>query len=285
MKSLLTRLAPPVLFGLLGLAAVPGCTFGGSSNDGKGADNGDEGQLASDAAALTSGSTQSASLGEVLLSPVQAEDMTATDVAAQAAEAVEAKPITGLSPEGCATKTRDGNVVHVAFNDCTGPSGLVHVKGGIDVTFSATAAGALHADFESVDGLSVQGRPVTYSATAELAADGTKRTLTWSGTWSSETAAGASIEHSSSGDLTVDLVTACITFNGEASGSIDKRGIDLTIDDLNACPAVCPATGTITAVGKASGMSVSVTFDGTAKASVIGPKGNKFTVPLACSPG
>jgi hypothetical protein len=259
--------------------------LGGSKDDGKSADNGDDGQLASDAAALTSGSTQSASLGEVLLSPVQAEDMTATDIAAQAAEAVEMKPITGLSPEGCATKTRDGNAVHVLFDNCTGPAGLLHVKGGIDVTFSNTAAGGLHADFKGVEGLTVQDRPVTYSAKADLTAEGTERTLTWSGKWASETAAGAPIEHSSSGDLTVDLATSCVTFTGEASGSIDKRGIDLTIDDLKACPATCPASGTITAVGKASGMSVSVSFDGSTKASVTGPKGHTFSVPLGCNPG
>lgn len=65
--------------------------------------------------------------------------------------------------------------------------------------------------------------------------------------------------------------------------SIQKRGIELTIDDLQACASACPASGTITAT--ASGMSVSVKFNGSAKATVTGPKGRTFTVPLSCSKG
>jgi hypothetical protein len=283
MKSLLTRLATPALFSLLCLAAAPGCTvLGGTKTGDNTADNGDDTQLAQDAAALTAGSSQSAGLGQVLLSPIQAEDMSAADVAAQA---VETRPITGLSPEGCATKTRDGDKVHVEFNSCTGPYGLVRLDGGVDVTFSVTATGGLHADLKSVDDLTLQDRPLTYSATADLTASGTERTLVWAGQWNTETLAGAPVEHSSSGELTVDLATSCVAFTGKASGSIDERGIDLTIDDLNACPAVCPASGTITATGKVSKTSVSVTFDGSAKAAVTGPKGNTFSVALSCTPG
>src|SRR6185436_20731534 len=161
----------------------------------------------------TAGSSQSAGLGQVLLSPIQAADAKA---AADAAQAVETKPITGLSPEGCATKTRDGDNVHVEFNSCTGPFGLVRLKGGIDVTFSVAPDGALHATLKS-ESLTLQDRPVTYNATADVTVDGTERNLTWSGKWTSETLAGAPVEHSSSGDLTVDLATSCVSFTGQAS--------------------------------------------------------------------
>lgn len=271
MKSL-SRLASLGLLSLFGLAAFPACKVSSSG------DNGDDGQLANDAAALTSGGSQSTGLGQVLLSPVQPEDAKAADVAAKA---VETRPITGLLPEGCATKTRTGETVHVEFKGCTGPFGLVRINGGVDMTFSITPAG-LHAEFESSKGLTLQERPVEYSATVDLTMEGTKRELTWSGSWNTETLTGLPLKYSSEGDLTVDLANLCVTFTGEASGSIGERGLEISIDELAACPTKCPS-GSITATGKASGASISVEFDGSKNAEVTGPKGNTFKVPLVCS--
>jgi hypothetical protein len=276
MKTL-ARLASLGLLSLFCLAASNGCVLGNSSGD----SDDDDGQLAEDAAALTAGSTQSTGLGQVLLSPIQTDDAKAAEAAALA---VETKPITGLSPEGCATKTRTGDKVHIEFNSCTGPFGLVRIKGGIDVTISVAANG-LHAELKSSAGLTLQDRPVDYSATVDVTVDGTERRLTWSGSWASETLTGLPFEHSSEGDLSVDLATACVTFSGEASGSVGTRGLNLTIDDLAVCPTKCPASGTITASGKESGISVSVEFDGSSSAAVTGPNGRTFKVPLACSKG
>jgi hypothetical protein len=271
MKSL-ARLATPGLLSLFCLAAYPACVVNSSQS-------GDDEKLAEDASALTTSSSQSTGLSQVVLSPIEADDVKTSEAAA---EAVEKKPITGLSPEGCVTKTRTGAKVHTEFNGCTGPFGLVSIKGGIDVTFSSSAAGSLHAEFESTEGLTIQNRPVEYSATADFSINGTERNLTWEGSWTSENVAGAPITYTSEGDLTVDLATSCVTFSGEASGSVAGRGLTITIDDLKGCPTECPS-GKITATGEATGASVSLSFDGSNKAAVTGPRGGTFTVQLFCS--
>lgn len=238
----------------------------------------DDELLAEDAAALSSENSRSAGLGRAVLSPIQASDTADAD---QAAGAVETRPIAGFYPAGCVTAAREGLKVHLQFDDCTGPFGLVHLKGGIDATFSLGEAG-LHAELADSGDLTVQDQPVDYRAATDITVEADAVDLDWSATWNGTTTGGKAFTHDADLDLSADPLTGCATMSGTASGSVEDRGMDSVIEGYAVCPAACPSAGKITSTGKKSGRTIVVEFDGSDVAKVTGPRGNSFDVPLVC---
>ena len=196
---------------------------------------------------------------------------------------------TQLWPAGCVTRAKDAsnaNLVHVTFNDCTGPFGLVHLNGGVDVAFSAgTTAGTLVAVHTGVN-LSANGHPITFSGTADITIAATSRTVQWQGAWERVSNGGETITHTSNLIINVDTVAKCHTANGDAQKTtIGDREVDSTITNYKICETNgiedCPASGTIVHTHKATGRVVTVTFDGSTEATF--SSGSVMVkVPMVC---
>lgn len=195
-------------------------------------------------------------------------------------------------PAGCATRQRDATnkaVVHITLNDCTGPFGLRQHSGDITVTFSKGASGGLHAEATSAN-MTVNGKPVTYAASADITIDTTAKTITIdsNGAWTRVNAKGETVSHTRQGKTVVDVAKKCRDWNGSAVTKVGNREVDSTAKDYTICRKAdgtdgCPS-GEITHTHKASGRTVIVDFDGSDEAKITGPKGNSVDVQLVCTP-
>jgi hypothetical protein len=259
----------------------------GTNNSGTGATGGDstasasdESQLTADGEEASEASAQSTNLGAVVFGSVTSvdPDKASDDVAAAG----------HLWPASCHTRVKDPTnrrVVHITFDDCTGPFGLVHLSGHVTVTFSSTDKGELRADYQSSD-LTANGHPITWTASADITVNGNERDVTWHGVWDRTTDKGKTVSHTSDATIVDDVTTQCRTTNGTAVTTVDNREVDTTVKDYKICrdpdgSDSCP-TGTVTHTRKSSGLSVTATFDGTNKATVVGPHGHSTEVPLVC---
>jgi hypothetical protein len=247
----------------------------GSKASGGGGDN-----TNGDSNAAAAASTQSQHMGTILFGSVSSSD--------PATAAGQVATGTQLWPAGCVTRAKDPTnplLVHVTFNDCTGPFGLVHLNGGVDVVFSKNASGGLHAAHTSVN-LTANGVQVTFSASADITVSGTTRSVAWQGNWNRTNEEGDVIVHTSNLTITIDTVAKCATTNGTAVTTVDAREVDSTINGYEVCEVggieLCPKAGTITHTHKSSGRSVSVSFDGTNEATFTGPNGGTVKVQMVC---
>jgi hypothetical protein len=215
---------------------------------------------------------------------------TATSADASAAAASFAPPTVKVWPASCETRTRDASctadscVVHVSFHGCTGPRGLVELSGDEDVTLTREGSTLRVA----VQGLSLtaNGHPFSRTATADVtfAEDG-KRTAVWQGHTSHVRPDGVDVEHDGTRTVTFDPSTGCRAIRGTGVTTRGRREIDTTID-ATVCRAedgseACPV-GTETHVHRASGRTVTLTFDGSAQAT-LNRNGATSEVPLVCT--
>jgi len=223
--------------------------------------------------------------GNVMMATVDGAD--ASGIAALDTPSVSARIVSNVGvrwmPAGCATATSDGNGnVKIDLNDCTGPRGLVHVTGEIDLAVSVSVSGGIsvHA---TASGLDVNAATLDLDATADYAVVGGQHTLTVQSTASGTGPRGTSIDHQ--GDYTVswDPTNACRSITGD--WSTDFAGPNRSAErsnavDLTRCDAGCP-TGSITHHGLL-GLVINITFDGTNVAQWSTSNGLSGTVNLRC---
>jgi hypothetical protein len=245
-------------------------------------DNADEEsqELATDGGESAAASAQSTHLGNIVFSAVASQD--------PAIASSNLSASTKLWPPGCVTRAKDmANplLVHMTFNECTGPFGLVHLNGVEDVTFSKSPNGGLRATLQSVN-LSANGKPVNHTATADITVMGADRQVVWNGHWARTTEKGIAVDHESSLTIQVDITTECRTSTGTAKATVGAREVDTEINEYKVCrnPATsadeCP-TGTVTHTAKSTGRTLTVDFDGSNEATVEA-QGKSFSIPLVC---
>jgi hypothetical protein len=271
MKTLTSSLVAIACFG----AVAMGCSSksSGTTSD----DTADE----SDSSESSASASQASRLDEMLFSPVSTQDPSSAAVSLAAAQ---------WWPAGCATRTRDATnplVVKVTLNDCSGPFGLKEHTGDIIVTFSKNADGSLHAQAASSN-MTVNGKAVTYSADADITVSGAIRTVKFSGAWTRENARGETVSHTRQGTTVIDTSTKCRDTTGTAVTRVGAREVDSEIKEYKICRKAdgsdgCPS-GDIVHTNKNTGRSVTFAFDGSADATVTGPRGNSIQVPLVCTP-
>lgn len=238
-------------------------------------------QLASDGAEESAASAQSTNIGNVVFTAITSQDPNT------AASDVGTSPQT-LLPEGCVSRSKDASdplVAHITFNDCTGPFGLVHLKGEVVATFSAGTGGALHVDLAGKS-LTANDHPLDYAATADVTLDGAMRDVKWHGSWKATTTKGLAVDHSSDLTISVDTAALCLSGSGTAETSVATRGVNTDIKDYKICldgsgAVLCP-TGSVTHTVKLTGKQISVAFDGSDKAEITGANGRTFDVALIC---
>lgn len=223
-------------------------------------------------------SAQTSRIEEMIYAPITSSDP------ADAASAVAAAQ---WWPAGCATRTKDATpgIVHITLTNCTGPFGVKQHTGDITVTFTKNADGTLHSQAASSN-MTINGKPVTFSRSADITISGTTRTVHSTGAWTRDSGSGETVAHTTDLTTVVDTAARCRTSNGTASTKVGLRGVDSTIRDYKLCRNMdgsegCPS-GQVTHVHKLSGKTVTVDFDGSSQAKVTGPKGS-VQVQLVCT--
>ena len=207
------------------------------------------------------------------------------DPEAAAAEAAS-RPVVGLYPASCATKSADGASVHVELDGCTGPFGKVTLQGGLDAVFSpGKAECTISADIADSGNLTANGRALDYDAHAEVTVKDGERDVDWTAHFTGTTRRGQDIEQSSHLGVVVDRESGCIDAAGDLHGTIAEwRDYGATISGLRVCPDHCPEAGTVDATveGRLRDRSIQVRFDGSKVAHVTGWSGREFDVDLVC---
>jgi len=207
-------------------------------------------------------------------------DLTAEAAAAEAA----GRPTVGLYPAGCAEKVAEGADVHVRFAGCTGVFGRVELNGGLDASLEVTGECLLRADIADTGDLTTNGRALRYEATADIEVLDGARDVAWNAHWSGTTRRGRTIEQTSELQVLVDHPTSCLAIDGTAKGHVDEYDYGISIAELAICPDACPSAGFIEAYweGRWKDRSITVEFDGSNVAQVVGWSGREFEVEMVC---
>jgi len=222
--------------------------------------------------------------GNVMMASVDGADMTALTALTgdQVAAKIAVNAQTRWNPSGCATATASGSNVTITLNDCTGPRGLVHVTGELDLAVSVSLSGAIsvHA---TATALMVNRATIDVDANGTYAVNGTTHSLAVQTTGSGTGPLGNDVEHNGDYTITWDTASECRSIAGSWSTSITaSSGTATRSNDVNLmrCGTGCP-TGTITH-HFLGGASLMITFDGTAVAQWSTSTGKSGTVNLSC---
>ncbi|MBW2454637.1 MAG: hypothetical protein JRI68_09005 [Deltaproteobacteria bacterium] len=204
--------------------------------------------------------------------------------AAEAAAEAAGRPTVGLFPAGCADKVADGADVHVQFAGCTGVFGRVEINGGLDASLEVTGECRLRADIVDSGDLTANGRDLAYEATADIEVLEGARDVAWNAHWIGTTRRGREIEQTSELQVLVDHPTSCLAIDGTAQGHVGEYDYGITIDELAICPEACPAAGFVEAhwEGRWKDRRITVEFDGSNVAHVVGWSGREFEVEMVC---
>ena len=222
--------------------------------------------------------------GDLVTSSVDGADMTAlvaataTDVAGR----IAANAMTRWLPAGCATVVQSGAMVTITYANCSGPRGLVHITGELDLAITLALDGTIsvHATATAFE---VNAATLDIDATGTYTTSGTSHTLVVQSQGSGTGRLGNSVDHDGNYTVTWDSASECRSITGMWSTELSTptasatRSNDVT---LSRCAGGCP-TGTVTH-NYLNGASITLTFDGTAIAKWTGSGGRSGSVLLAC---
>ena len=202
----------------------------------------------------------------------------ATDVAARIAANVALR----WSPSTCATVSTNGADVTIKFDDCTGPRGLLHVTGELDLVVSISTTGTIQVA-GTATGLQVNNATLNINLTAMYAVSGTNDELMVQTMGSGTGPLGNAIDHTGSYTVTWDTTSQCGALDGTWSTSLTSttathsRGNTV---DVMRCAGGCP-TGTMTH-NFVTSETLTITFDGTPTADWKLSTGASGTFALDC---
>ena len=258
------RIASSSLF-LLASMLVLGCRDGAITEE----------ELAEAAADSAGASQAEASLLTSLLdgaptgiAPATPESV-ATFLASRAAER--------YSPAGCATVTQAGLTVTVELAGCTGPRGLRQLDGTLTLTAAPAAGGAVSVTAQASD-LGIGQATMDVDAVAIYRSSGGTASLDVTTHSTGLGPRGFDLAHDGAYSVTWDA--SCVSIDGAWSS---QRGdaTRSTTADVRRCLEQCPE-GTVTRT-TARGVTIALTFDGTATAQWTSSAGGSGSFPLTCA--
>jgi hypothetical protein len=185
--------------------------------------------------------------------------------------------VVGRWASGCAQVSQTGPNVVITYTDCTGPRGLVHVTGELDVAITVSDLSiTAHA---TSNGMQINRADIVIDATATYTVNATSKTLTVVTNGSGTGPRGNEIEHQGNYTVTWDTASQCRSIDGtwQTDLGVRERSNDVS---LSRCDGGCP-TGSVTHHFLA-GASLTITFDGSATATWSASNGKTGTVTLSC---
>lgn len=257
--------------------AIAATLFVGLGCSGHAGSDFDDEKAATTVAALDTGTTS-----------VETDDLTRAEPKQAALD------LTTLRTKGCRTRTvdpADPQLVHIVLDGCTGRFGKHVMSGRIDVRFSSNADGSLHAESTS-DGLTIDGRAATRTATADIVITDTQRRITRHSEKTGTKKNGDTLTQTTDHVIVVDRATRCRTVDGTGLALVGGgRRIETSIVAFQTCETeageeLCP-TGTIDHVNQTKGKTVHATFDGSSTATLEISKPKRETTEswaLDCAP-
>jgi hypothetical protein len=188
------------------------------------------------------------------------------------------------APAGCLTVTDDPaeSRATYTFADCTGPYGLVHITGAVDVTYSSSAANELTLGY-SATALHINNATIDWTASADITADGASRTMVWTGTFSGTTGHGRAITRTNSKTYTWAVGVACLSVSGQSDGTVSGNELKVDIKNWSRCADACPAAGSeITITDETKNVVYDLTY-GDGDATYTDSNGDDITFTPLCA--
>lgn len=222
--------------------------------------------------------------GTVMMAAIDGADMATLGAAtsAQVAVSIAANINARFAPSGCAVATATGATVAVTYDDCTGPYGLVHVTGELDLAIAVALDGTISVHGTATD-LSVDRAAIDFDADATLSVRGTAHQLAVHSQGTGTGRRGATLDHAGDYTISWDPTAQCGALAGtwsvELTGAGGSAHRENTVD-LERCVDAC-ATGSIVHTG-AGGATLTITLDGTELAAWSTSGGRSGTVALSC---
>jgi hypothetical protein len=221
--------------------------------------------------------------GNVMMAVTDGADMAfqGAITADQAATRIAANVALRWIPSSCATVSQSGANITIKYDDCTGPRGLLHVTGELDLVVSVTAAGAVEVAGQSNGDLQVNNASIAFDVTATYTNNGTSRTLAVQTHGDGTGPLGNTIDHQ--GNYTITWDATCRMIDGSWSTEFSNTTTSATRSNdvnLTRCAGGCP-TGTVVHNGL-RGVTTTLTFDGSNVATWSTSTGRSGTLNLPC---
>jgi hypothetical protein len=244
------------------------------------AEDGSDANASDTDAQLVASSLVSSSPGSIGLATFEGGELGTEDVG----DGVKAVYLPRACVEG---KQTAANEATYTFTSCVGPNGLAGVSGVVIVRFTAEPT-KLHLELQygppnADTPFEVNGAQLRGTATAEIAADGPNRTMTWGASLTGKTVRGKSFSYQSTTTVAWTLGEACFSLDGTTEGQVRQRDIKTEVQNFKRCRRGCPEDGgKIIVTNVAKNKVVTIDFDGTSKATFTAPNGKEFDLPLLC---
>jgi hypothetical protein len=263
-----------LLLSLCSIVLVAGC--GGA--DGGRTNNSESGSAS---AALDSNSS-STTEGALLYASVAGTEVavSANEAAINAAASLKSQ----FSPATCVINaTVSENVLSYSLKDCTGPWGLVHVSGTVVVTLDKMP-GAIHATLKATN-VTVNGASFNLDSDAVYTVSGSSHKLAVNTDGDGVGFFGTKLARHGSFTFSWDSDAKCADLDGEWSTTIGNDTWSTSVKGFEQCKGVCPASGTISHTGGISGVTITVSFNGSADAKWTSSNGKSGDLLLLCIGG
>lgn len=215
--------------------------------------------------------------GNVMMAAIEGADMTGARTADDFAVRIAANVALRWNPRGCATVRQTGRTITIEYNDCTGPRGVVHVRGRLDLEVGVATTGEVTVRGRA-DGLEVNRARLDIDTEATYRERGEDRELDVRTLGTGTGARGREVEREGEYRITWNTATQCARIDGSWSTRIGDadRGNDVAV---RRCANACP-TGTIT--HRRADATVTIELDGTATARWSGSRGRSGSFELPC---
>lgn len=260
---------------------TPPATTDVDADEGVAEDGSDVNNAESDAQLLTTSLVSSSATGVGLASASDLEggELTPADLG----DGVRAI----YFPRGCLAVTSDTAAKTATYTfgvggrGCSGPRGLFNITGEVKVKYSATES-ALHLDVVATK-LTINRATVDWTASADVTADGVKRTMTWKAQLSGATARERNFGRTTDSKIEWSIGEPCLGLSGTSVGDVRGRSIRVDVSNFRRCRGGCPEAGGVIAITNvAKGTRVEVRYDGTDRATLVASDGRSAEVGLLC---
>lgn len=188
-------------------------------------------------------------------------------------------------PQKCLQVTNDdaSKTATYTFSHCTGPNGLRDVTGVLRAHYTL-AAKELHLELAATK-FAVNKASLDWTATADVSANGAARSMSWKATLSGVSGGGRKLARTTEHTIGWQLGEACFDVDGASEGSVNDHHIKTVIEAFRRCRRSCPDSGgKIIVTNVDTSESFELRYDGTNRATLVGPQGNDVSIPLLCAP-